>query len=533
MSEVLLINPPHPFREGVPVPLSLTYLGAVLEEEGFEVDSLDLLVSSFSPEKVREKISSTDPQIVGITSVTRTYPISVEILKYCKEAKPSVKTVIGGPHVTFTAEETLQEFPWVDFVVRGEGEYTFRELSNRIVDGGDQFSVDGIAYRNERGKVIFTGERGLIEDLDELPFPKRNLMPLSKYRSLGSRCGVITSRGCPFGCVFCVAPKMFGGEVRFRSPDLVVDEIEEILDLGFEINLADDTFTLNHDHVYSILDEILDRGLEFEWTANARVDTVDRDLLKRMKDAGCNTVFYGVESGNPEVLEKSGKGINLEQVERAVELSKDVGLDVITSYILGLPGENRETLQETLDFADQIDTKHTVHVLAPLPGTPLYENREEYGIELISEDWERINADEPVTRVITEDGVLSPGELENALDDYLRRSGESLEDSREEAEDGDEEAKKKVEKWDRLEFLTSVLQKDLIEKYGRIKLETEENLDLERSARLMENELLDEFEDYYFSIKNELIKQVEEGNLSTSTLSEEGDRFLVWDWKEL
>ncbi len=532
MSKVLLINPPYPFWEGVPVSLSLTYLGAVLKENDVNVEVLDLLTSSYSPEKVREKVRETDPELIGITSVTRTYPQSLEILRYCKETKPDTTTVIGGPHVTFTPEETLEEAPWIDVVAIGEGEYTIRDLAKAVFDNGSLSSVKGIAYR-EDGEVVFTEEREPIQDLDELPFPDRKLLPLSKYRSLDSRCDVITGRGCPFGCVFCVAPKMFGKKVRFRDPELVVDEIEDILDLGFSINFADDTFTLNHDHVYSILDEILDRGIEIEWTANARVDTVDRDLLKRMKEAGCTTLFYGVESGNPEVLEKSGKGITHEQVEEAVEMTKDVGLRVITSYILGLPGEREETLQETLDFAEKLDTDYTVHILAPLPGTPLYENREEYGVRLLSEDWEKINADEPVTETITEEGVVGPEEIESAMGEYIRRSDESREESRKKAEEGDEESLKEVEKWNTLEFLTPVLQNDLIERKGKIEIEERTDPDFEESVRLMGERLSEEFEDSPFSMEYELRKQVEEGNLTTEKLEEDGSRFLVWKWTEL
>ncbi len=532
MSKVLLINPPYPFWEGVPVSLSLTYLGAVLEEDNIDVEVLDLLPSSYSTEKVKKKVAETEPELIGITSVTRTYPQSLEILKYCKEAKPDTTTVIGGPHVTFTPEETLEEAPWIDVVVIGEGEYIFRDLARTVFNDGSLSSVDGIAYRMD-GDVVFTDERDPVQDLDELPFPDRKLLPLSKYRSLESRCDIITSRGCPFGCVFCVAHKMFGKKVRFRDPELVVDEIEEILDMGFGINFADDTFTINNDHVYGILDEILDRGIEFEWTANARVDTVDRDLLKRMKEAGCKTLFYGVESGNPEVLKKSRKGITLDQVEEVVQLTKDVGLDVITSYILGLPGEKEETLQQTLDFAEKLDTDYTVHILAPLPGTPLYENREEYGVRLLSEDWEKINADEPVTETITEDEVVGPEEINSAMEEYIRRSDESREESRKEAEAGDEESMKEVEKWNTLEFLTPVLQNDLIEKKGKIEIEQDFVTDLEKSVELMKERLSPEFENPPFSTDYELKKQVEEGNLTTEIVNENGERFLVWKWTEL
>ncbi len=533
MTKVLLINPPYPFWEGVPVSLSLTYLASVLEEDGVEVEILDLLTTSYSPQKVENKIESFEPDIIGATCVTRSYPQTLEILQHCKEVDQDIPIIVGGPHVTFTPQETLEEAEWIDFVVKGEGEYTLKELVRKIDGGEKDFeSVKGIAYRDDKGKVVINQGREPIENLDEIPFPARDLLPLAKYRALGSRCDIITSRGCPFNCIFCVAPRMFGKKVRFRDPKSVLDEMEEVLDLGFEINFADDTFTLNHDHVYAILDEIIDRGLDITWTANGRVDTVDRELLRRMKEAGCTSIFYGVESGDPEVLDTSKKGITHDQVEEAVEITKDVGLHVITSYILGLPGETTETMDRTLEFADNLGTDYTVHVLAPLPGTELYENRDEYGIRLLSEEWEEMNADEPVTETITEDGKIGPEDISKALNKYLGRTEDSRRETEAGAKAGDEESKVEAEKWKTLDFLTPLIKEDLVERKGKINLEGEEP-GLELSAQLFAEKISGEFEDPSFSIIEQLKKQVKEENLTTSIEKNEGGRFLVWEWSDL
>lgn len=513
--------------------MNLTYLASVLEEDGVEVQILDLLTTSYSLGKVENKIEDFQPDIVGATGVTRTYPQTLEILEHCKEVDQDIPTVVGGPHVTFTPRETLEEADWIDFVVRGEGEYTLRELVRKVDDGNEDFeSVEGIAYR-EDGKIVITEDREPIENLDEIPFPARGLLPLTKYRALESRCDIITSRGCPFNCIFCVAPQMFGEKVRFRDPESVVDEMEEVLDLGFGINFADDTFTLNHDHVYAILNEIIDRELDITWTANGRADTIDLDLLKRMKEAGCTSIFYGVESGDPEVLKNSKKGITHEEVEEAVKITKEAGLNVITSYILGLPGETKETMEKTLDFADNLGTDYTVHVLAPLPGTELYENREKYGIRLLSEDWEELNADKPVTETITEEGKIGPEEISKTLDERLSRADESGRESEATAKAGDDASKVEDEKWNTLEFLTPLIKEDLVERKGRIEHDGEEKPDLERSAELFEGELSDEFGDPSFSISDQLKKQVREGNLTTDIEENESGRFLVWRWNEI
>jgi len=389
----LLINPPYPFSEVPIMPMGLAYIAGVLEQNGNDVEGLDLLVSKYSKDKIKRKLEENQPDIIGVTSVTMNYPIASSILKYCKSIDKDIITVIGGPHVTFRPVETLDEAPWTDIVVRGEGEQTMLD----IVSGKKLEHIDGVAFRSDG--IRLTDQRRLIENLDELPLPARHLFPLSRYQALGSPCSLITGRGCPFNCIFCVGSKMGGRRARYRNPKLVVDEMEQSLAYGFEeVNFEDDLFTLNHRHLHAICDQIIDRGLKFNWRAFSRVDTVNPRVLQKMKEAGCTYLCYGVESGNQHILDKVKKKITLERIRDGVKMAKDAGISVQASFILGLPGETKETLLQTMQFAQQLETFYGLHVLAPFPGTEVRENAEEYGIEILTNDWAKYDANRPVTR---------------------------------------------------------------------------------------------------------------------------------------
>jgi anaerobic magnesium-protoporphyrin IX monomethyl ester cyclase len=389
----LLINPPYPFTESPTMPLGLSYIAAVLEESGHETRVLDLLVSRYSEEKLRHHLAEFRPEVVGATAVTMNYPVASQILRLCKDFDANVITVAGGPHVTFRAEQTLREAPWIDLVVRGEGEYTVLD----IVGGKELREIRGLAFRQD-GSVVMTDERPLIENLDELPFPARHLFPLAKYRAFSAGGSLLAGRGCPFNCIFCAGHRMTGRRVRLHSPKLVVDEMQVVHELGFkELHIDDDLLTRNHPHVYAICHEILDRGIEIKWNAFSRVDTINRELLTTMKQAGCVGLVFGVESGNQEILDKAKKKITLDKARQAVALTKEVGMRAVTSFILGLPGETPETLRQTYDFARELSTPYGFHVLAPFPGTEVREKAEEYGITVLTDDWSKYDANRSVT----------------------------------------------------------------------------------------------------------------------------------------
>lgn len=411
--KALLINPPYAYSEIPIMPMGLCYIAAVLERSGNEVQILDLLVSRYSKQKIETRLAEYQPDIVGVTSVTMNYPIASESLKHCKDANRDITTVIGGPHVTFAPVETLNEAPWIDIVVRGEGENTMLDL----VSGKKPEDIDGIAYRSPDG-IKLTKPRGLIENLDELPVPARHLFPLSRYHALNVHASVIAGRGCPFNCIFCVGSKMGGRRVRYRDARLIVDEVEQALAAGFtEVNLEDDLITINHKQLYAFCDEVVRRGLKFNWSAFSRADTVNPELLRRMKQAGCTWLLYGVESGNQEILDTIKKKITLEKIREGVKMANEAGINILASFIIGLPGETKETLKQTVEFGKSLGVSYGFNVLCPFPGTEVREKADEYGIEILTNDWTKYDCNRPVSRT----KGASPDDINATLHDYFTR----------------------------------------------------------------------------------------------------------------
>lgn len=396
---VLLINPYYPLSETPSPPLGLAYLGAALEAAGAEARVLDFVVHPYSTEALARVLAEFRPHLVGATAVTMTVDGALAALAEAKRLHPSAVTVAGGPHVTFCARETLAVCPGLDVVVLGEGEETVVELARAAAGGAGLGRVRGIAFR-EGDAVRVTARRPRIRDLDRLPLPARHLLPLGRYRALGMPISMITSRGCPHRCIFCVGRRMVGARVRLRAADRVADELEHLARLGFhQVNIADDLFTADAARCEAVCDEILRRGLRVAWTAFARVDTLRRDLLAHMKAAGCTAVSFGIESGNPGILKTVRKGITLAQVEAAVRMCADTGVAALASFILGLPGETPATLRETAAFAERLESlglMYGYHLLAPFPGTRVRDRSREYGLKIVTDDWRAYHANRAV-----------------------------------------------------------------------------------------------------------------------------------------
>lgn len=421
----LLINAPYPFSECPTLPLGLTYLAAVLEENGYEVEILDMVISKFSMQKIKEKFQEFKPDICGAGPVTMNYPTALRALKTCKEM--GAMTIMGGCHVTFWDEECLTEAPYIDVIVRKEGEYTLLDL----IKGRDFKDILGITYR-ENGDIIVNPDRPFIQNLDELPFPARHLLPLAKYHAYKTGASMVTARGCPYHCIFCVGHKMVGSKARYRNPKLVVDEMEIILDQGFEdICVEDDQLTMNHKHVYAICDEILSRGLKFKWSAFSRCDTVTPELVERMKEAGCYYFCYGVESGDHRILELARKRQTRDKIRKGVKTAKDAGVNVLASFIMGLPGETPKTMQESLEFGAELDTAYGYHILAPFPGTEVREKADEFGIRILHNDWLRYDANQAITEsdeVPKELLNKVVGEFNEGIEEYIKDRDEEVDE---------------------------------------------------------------------------------------------------------
>lgn len=306
----LLINPPYPVCESLTMPLGLLYLAARLEEDGHQVFLEDLQLCRSPLRRLKRALQRFDPQGVGITSFSINLAKASRMLQTVKRLSPHAVTVWGEPHVSFADADILQKHPWVDAIVRGEGEETLVQWMEKVQRGKGFDKVWGLSWRGADGRICRNPSRPLREDLDQLPRPAWHLLKLSQYRAFGDGASVLTSRGCPHRCVFCVGRKMIGARGRFRSPTSVVDEMEALVKLGFrKIRVEDDLFTFRRERTLAICRELDSRGLSLRWRAYARVDSVDAELLSRMRQAGCERILFGAESGSPEILQGIRKGI--------------------------------------------------------------------------------------------------------------------------------------------------------------------------------------------------------------------------------
>jgi anaerobic magnesium-protoporphyrin IX monomethyl ester cyclase len=371
------VNPPYPkdAHQHPPfTPLGLGYLAAVLEKNNYDVDVIDCQALRISYDEFRSEISERQPDLVGITSTTLTYKSALHLVKIIKELHPSCLTVLGGCHVTFWDDKALHECPSLDVVVRKEGEYTLLELVQRLEAGGSFHDVVGITCRKD-GKIIRNPDRPYIEDLDSLPFPSHHLWPIDRLRKYGKVIfPLVTSRGCVYWCEFCSAVRMFGRRYRMRSPKNVVDELEYLHNTygADEFTFYDDAFTVNQSRVEEICREIHNRKLRITWDCGTRVDMVTRDLLQKMREAGCIAVWFGVEAGSQRVIDAMKKGFTPNKTKKAFKLAKEAGLMTIASVVLGFPGETLESAWETINFVEEINPDDIGYYIAtPYPGTPM------------------------------------------------------------------------------------------------------------------------------------------------------------------
>jgi radical SAM superfamily enzyme YgiQ (UPF0313 family) len=399
---VTLVNPPYPpgSHQHAPfISLGILYLAAVLEKNHYEVDLIDCQALRLSYENVRKEIEKRQPNIVGVTSTTLTYKSALRIAKIAKEVSPDIFTVLGGCHATFWDDKALQECPQLDVVVRKEGENTLLELVRKIEKREKFANVLGITYRSG-GEIFRTPDRPYIENLDELPFPAYHLMPIEHLRKSGELIiPVMTSRGCIFWCDFCTAVRMFGRKHRTRSPKNIVDELE-LIQKGYsaeEVSFCDDIFTLDQTRTERLCDEIKKRKIKIKWTCGTRVDMVTRELLRKMKDAGCIGIWFGVESGSQKVLNDMHKGISVTQTMKAFKWAHEIGLRTLAQVILGYPGETIETAWQTIKFVEKIspDEVGFYNVATPFPGTPLYDLTKEKGWIKVT-DFDKYDTTKPV-----------------------------------------------------------------------------------------------------------------------------------------
>lgn len=409
--KVLLINPPdfHMIKTNFPdelegeeksgynPPLGLLYVASyALTHTNFEIEILDAQVEELTYADIKSEIIRRSPNLVGIQTMTFTLIDVMKVARIIKEVDPQTFVVLGGPHVNIYPEETVRQKE-IDFLVLGEGELPFTELLIGLNRGSDLSLIKGIVFKQD-GKIIYTGSRSLIDNLDILPHPARNMIPIQKYWSVLARSNpittIMTSRGCPYKCIFCDRPHL-GKKFRFRSARNVVEEMEECVQMGIkEFILYDDTFTVNRQRVFDICSEIKSRKLDIYWDVRARVNLVDLEMMKKMKAAGCDRIHFGVESGNNTILKVLKKDITLDQVQRAFQAARKIGLTTLAYFMLGNPSETKEEILETIRFARKImpDFVH-ISLTTPFPATELYKLGLERGI--IKKDYWKEFAEDP------------------------------------------------------------------------------------------------------------------------------------------
>jgi anaerobic magnesium-protoporphyrin IX monomethyl ester cyclase len=400
-AKVALVNPPTlkgVFHHQLYVPIGLAYLAAVVEKAGHELAVFDCPALSMGQEALKEKLENFSPDLVGVTSMTPTIQSALQSTRVAKAACPDATVVIGGPHATFMDKQILNDEPSVDVVARGEGEETLLELAQATTESNKLQDILGITFRNGK-ETVQTPTRPAIRNLDDLPYPAYNHFALEKYPLYGKLfLPVITSRGCPFQCAFCTTSRILGKEYRARSPKNIVDELEHIERVyhADSFTFYDDTLTLDKGRIFQICDEIKARRIHIPWDCQTRVDQVSKEILAKMKDTGCQQVFFGVESGCQTILDAVNKRTTVEQNEKAIRMAKDAGLFVSISIILGYPGETPEMLQQTLEFIRRAEPDDVYLCIAtPYPGTELRRVVEEKGWKM-SPDWSRYDTVTPV-----------------------------------------------------------------------------------------------------------------------------------------
>ncbi|MFB3889722.1 MAG: radical SAM protein [Candidatus Bathyarchaeia archaeon] len=420
--KVALVTSPHlegAYHHPLFPPIGLSYLAAVLDKEGYEVKVIDCPACGFTHQNLKAELESFAPDIVGVASMTATVPSALQSARTAKEACPESTVIMGGPHATFADEQVLTEEKAVDIVVRGEGELTLLELAQNNAEPESLPKTQGITFRKD-GQIIRTANRPFIEDLDALPRPAYKFLQMNKYRIYGKIfLPIMTSRGCPFQCSFCVASQMFGAKFRGRSPKNVVDELEWLRNEYHAegVSFHDDTLTLDKRRIIDICDEIIKRKIKISWGCQTRVDTVSPEVLAKMHKAGCNEVSFGVESGCQRILDAVHKRFELSQAEKAIKWAKKEGLFVAVSTIIGYPGETKESMQQTSNLMQRIEPDDAwLCIATPYPGTELRALVEKMGWKMTN-DWTLYNT----MNAIFEIPGLPSEEFTRMREDFYRK----------------------------------------------------------------------------------------------------------------
>jgi len=394
-------------------PLGILSIAACLRESGYRVCVIDALVKDWGSREIVEYVRTKKPRVIGFSAITPNFFRAVDYANRVKEAFPDILTIIGGHHATILVKEVIKENKAFDIAVFGEGELTAVELMNAyklnnydhtafLNNHGALEKIKGIAFRRD-GAIEVSSPRELVDDLDQLPFPARDLVPMEKYIPLPNQykrlpvAHMAVIRGCPYQCFFCSNNSVFGRKIRARSPRKVIAEIRFLMDKYKirEISFWDDMMTTNKIWINEFCDLLSKNRMDITWTCYARADSVSESLLRKMARAGCWNIFFGFESGNQKLLDNIGKGITLQEMRNVNKWCKKAGKEVRASFMLALPGETPELAQETINFAKELSPEYAQFcITTPYPGTRLFDEAGRWG--RLSKDFSRYNIWEPV-----------------------------------------------------------------------------------------------------------------------------------------
>ena len=388
--KILLINPVLIKKSFATLtivePIGLEYLASSLLDR-HEVEIFDGLPTGIDPENIINTIEKFKPDVVGISvSFSMCIKTAKDMTDFIKNSFPDLPIVFGGNAATFTAEELIKH-PSVDIIVMGEGEITFRELIDALEQKNYNWeNIAGLCYKDKTGEIRINKRRTLVKDLDSIPFPAHSILKNKpEYKRT-----IITGRGCPHGCIYCSTSAFFGN-YRKRSISNIMGEIELLFTSGFDyannnIMFIDDNFTVDENRVKEFCKEISllreKLGQKIFWTCNARIEDITENLLITMRDAGCETLLFGVESGSEDTLKFLKRNYTPDDVIRVTRMCKNLGIHTISAFIVGLPYETKEDLEKTYDLIRKIPDISGVCILTAFPGTPIYNDPDKYNLTI-------------------------------------------------------------------------------------------------------------------------------------------------------
>jgi len=374
--------------------LGVAYLASYLRSFNFDVSVLDCTFES--KESAKKKLLSKDYDVIGFSAKTSDMADAIELVNTLKRAGKKSFIAFGGAHATALPKDTLKH---CDVVCVGEAEETFYEVCVALKNKKSFKDIKGICYRDKKGKIISTGRRPFIEDLDKIPHPARDLLPMDLYAKNKSgrlrwclpqpSISIITTRGCPANCTYCATKQIHGRKIRYRSVANVIDEIKMLQkEYGIRsFHFYDDTPTASLEWLTELCNEL--KKLNIKWSINTRVDVVDEHKLKMMKDAGCSFISFGIESGSQRILDDIlKKGISLKKVKEVFDLTHKLGIMNHGSCMVGIPGETKKDIEKTINFVKEIKADFIQFaMLVPLPGTEIYDYIEEHGGRFLYNSW--------------------------------------------------------------------------------------------------------------------------------------------------